>query len=208
MAISPKVPHMLITKITLEINYLRFHSNLPGANGLIKLTIVVLRSECYVKTWAIRRLMTLQWRHIERCGVSNHQLTTVYSTVYSWTDQRKHQSTASLVFVRGIHRWPVDSPHKGPVTRNMFPFDDVIMVPSLSVWRSHGTNSKRQPVHVLRGDKLHLPGSFQYLNNTENTIVLKSMNSARKALSNLDTRYCPPGCHCMYMQNTSMIQIY
>ena len=29
--------------------------------------------------------------------------------------------------MRGIHRWPVDSPHKGPVTRKMFPFDDVIM---------------------------------------------------------------------------------
>ena len=30
-------------------------------------------------------------------------------------------------FVRGIHRWPVNSPHKGPVTRKMFPFDNVIM---------------------------------------------------------------------------------
>ena len=29
--------------------------------------------------------------------------------------------------MRGIHRWPVNSPHKGPVTRQMFPFDDVIM---------------------------------------------------------------------------------
>ena len=41
-------------------------------------------------------------------------------------DQRKHQSSASLAFVRGIHRWPVHSPHKGPVTRKMFPFDDVM----------------------------------------------------------------------------------
>ena len=30
--------------------------------------------------------------------------------------------------MKGIHRWPVDSPHKGPITRKMFPFDDVIMV--------------------------------------------------------------------------------
>ena len=51
----------------------------------------------------------------------------VYSTVCSGTDQRKYQSSASLAFVRGIHRWPVDSPHKGPVTRKMFPFNDVIM---------------------------------------------------------------------------------
>ena len=55
-------------------------------------------------------------------------LAIVYSTVYSGTDQRKHQSSASLAFVRGIHRGPVNSPHKWPVTRKMFPFDDVIMV--------------------------------------------------------------------------------
>ena len=33
----------------------------------------------------------------------------------------------SLAFVRGIHRGAVNSPHKWPVTRKMFPFDDVIM---------------------------------------------------------------------------------
>ena len=54
-------------------------------------------------------------------------LTIVYSTVYSDAEQRKHQRSASLAFVWGIHRWPVNSPHKGPVTRKMFPFDDVIM---------------------------------------------------------------------------------
>ena len=36
----------------------------------------------------------------------------VYSTVYSSADQRKHQSSASLAFVWGIHRWRVNSPHK------------------------------------------------------------------------------------------------
>ena len=59
-------------------------------------------------------------------------LTTVYSTVYSGADQRKHQSSASLAFVWGNHRKPVKSPHKWPVTRKMFPFDDVIM-PKLSL---------------------------------------------------------------------------
>ena len=54
-------------------------------------------------------------------------LTIVYSIVYSDADQRKHQSSASLVFVQGIHRGPVNSPHKWPVTRKMFPFHDVIM---------------------------------------------------------------------------------
>ena len=51
----------------------------------------------------------------------------VYSTVYSDVNLRKHQSSESLAFVRGIHRRPVNSPHKGPVTRKMYPFDDVII---------------------------------------------------------------------------------
>ena len=38
-------------------------------------------------------------------------LTIIYSTIYSGTDQRKHQSSAPLVFVGGIHRWHVNSPH-------------------------------------------------------------------------------------------------
>ena len=68
-------------------------------------------------------------------------LTIVYSTFHSSADQRKHQSSASLAFMRGIHRWAVNSPHKGPVTEKMFPFDDVIMLPmrtlvSLNDWLS------------------------------------------------------------------------
>ena len=55
-------------------------------------------------------------------------LTIVYWTVYSGADQRKHQRSASLAFVWGIHRSPVNSPYKRPIMRKMFPFDDVIMV--------------------------------------------------------------------------------
>ena len=60
-------------------------------------------------------------------------LTSVYSNVYSGADQSKHQSSASLAFVWGIHRGPVNSPHKWPVTRKMFPFDDVIMITENSI---------------------------------------------------------------------------
>ena len=51
----------------------------------------------------------------------------VYSTIYLGADQREHQSSTLQAFVQGIHRWPVNSPHKGPVTWKMFPFDDIIM---------------------------------------------------------------------------------
>ena len=62
-------------------------------------------------------------------------LTIVYSTVHSDAD-KKHQSSASLAFVRGIYRGPVNSPHKWPVTGKMFPFDDVIIVRNYS-WIFH-----------------------------------------------------------------------
>ena len=61
-------------------------------------------------------------------------LTIVYSTVYSDADQRKHQSSASLAFVCGIHRGPVNSPHKWPVARKMFPFDGVMMKRGKTPW--------------------------------------------------------------------------
>ena len=60
-------------------------------------------------------------------------LAIVCSIVYSDADQRKHQSSASLAFVRGNHWEPVNSPHKWPVTRKMFPFDDVIMKKKIRV---------------------------------------------------------------------------
>ena len=51
----------------------------------------------------------------------------IYSTICLGADKRKHQISVSLTFVKGIHRWLVDSPHKVPVTRKMLPFDNVIM---------------------------------------------------------------------------------
>ena len=78
------------------------------------------------------RSAVFEWQHYIDIimSVMASQITSVsivYSTVCSGVDQRKYQSSASLVHVRGIHRWPVNSPLKGPVAREMFPFDDVIM---------------------------------------------------------------------------------
>ena len=82
-----------------------------------------------------------------------------YSTVCSGAEQRNHQSSASLIFVRRIHRWPVNSPHKGSATRKLFPFDDVIMIvlfwcafmyifPSLSRYNTYDWNKW---CHVVLG---------------------------------------------------------
>ena len=89
-------------------------------------------SSCYITTNSLQNIydinhIALQWRHNGRDDVSNHQ-------PYDWLlnrlfrrIQKKHESSASLAVVRGIHRWPVNSPLKWPITRKMFPFDDVIM---------------------------------------------------------------------------------
>ena len=94
--------------------------------------------------------------------------TIVYSTVYSGTDQRKHQSSASLAFVRGIHLSPVNSPHKGPVTRKMFPFDEVIMtglIGPLSEATMNDTNDT--PVTIcLKAVARHLP-VYPYLSSLQ-----------------------------------------
>ena len=65
---------------------------------------------------------SLKWRHNKRDGVSITGVSIVWSTVCSWADQGKHQNPGPLIFVRGIHRWPGDSPNKGPVTRKCFFF--------------------------------------------------------------------------------------
>ena len=65
-----------------------------------------------------------------------------YSTVSLGADQRKHESSVPLAFVRGIHRWSVNSPHKGPVTRKMIPFDDVIMANRITQLPGNTTNTQ------------------------------------------------------------------
>ena len=72
----------------------------------------------YFHHW-LHRDFSLRWRHNERDGVSNHQ---PHDCLLN------RQSSASLAFVRRIHRGPVNSPHKWPVTRKMSPFDDVMYI--------------------------------------------------------------------------------
>ena len=74
-----------------------------------------------------RRIRTVHWRHNEYFGVPNHQPNDCLLNRLFRRRLKKHQSSASLAFVRGIHRSPVISLYKGPVTRKMFPFDDIIM---------------------------------------------------------------------------------
>ena len=106
-------------------------------------------------------------------------LTIVYSTVYSDADHRKHQSSASLAFVGGIHQGPVNSPHKWPVTRKMFPFDDVIMNSACSVTLFHSVSAPIKfiffheqgfPLQLSLGHwPFHKEHMSSYLTNCENS---------------------------------------
>ena len=83
-------------------------------------------------------------------------LTGIYSAVYSGENPRKHQSFAPLAFVLGIHRWPVNSLHKWPATRKMFPFDDVIMISQNVVRGNTDTHKSISTYHVFQLTKLFL----------------------------------------------------
>ena len=72
-------------------------------------------------------------------------LTIVYSTVHSGADQRKHRSSASLAFVRGIHRWPVNSPHKGQYRGKCFHLITSSCIPLISLYLLLATQSKVFP---------------------------------------------------------------
>ena len=71
---------------------------------------------------------SLRWCHNGQDGISNHQPRHCLLNCLFGCRSKKHQSSVSLAFARGIHRRPVNSRHKWPVTWKMFPFDDVIMV--------------------------------------------------------------------------------
>ena len=100
-----------------------------GQLDFFKCYLKLVMKDCETK-WVIRySIQLIHYNDIIMSAMASQitSHTIVYSAVYSGVDQRKHQSSASLSFVRGIHWSPVNSPHKRPVTQKMFPFDDVTM---------------------------------------------------------------------------------
>ena len=79
----------------------------------------------------------LQWRHNGRDSVSNHQ---PHDCLLNRLFRRRSKKTSKLRVTdlyAGNSPGPVNSPHKWPVTRKMFPFDDVIMSRSAFVNRAN-----------------------------------------------------------------------
>ena len=95
---------------------------------------------------------------------------TIFLLNDSLTDQIKHQSSASLAFVWGIHGWPVNSPHTGPVTRKMFPFDDVIMLYIYCKFPHQSKSTCR--TYLSNGHRTHRAKSFRLLVSPTVTSVI------------------------------------
>ena len=110
-------------------------------------------------------------------------LSIVYSTVYSAADQRKYQSSASLAFVRGFHRWPVNSPHKGPVTRKMFPFDDVIMI----WWRHHVKFENHRIIFIIIATHPVIYCKLRFMNKT--IYIPKYISYSHYSVSSCDSEH-------------------
>ena len=131
------------------VKYHRNRANRACCFLCLRKTVITFGQECtFLERWfylekvissvhqsiqACTHTIIWRWRHNDHDGVSNHQPHDCLLNHLSRHRWKKHQSSASLAFVRGIHRWPVNSPHKGPVTRKMGPFDDVIMIEALSL---------------------------------------------------------------------------
>ena len=98
----------------------------------------------------------LHWRYNGYDVVPHHQPHDCLLNCLFRPDQRKHQSSTSLAFVWGIHRWPVNSPHKGPVAQKMFPFDDVIMQSSYTAFCTlFCSSTERNNLHIrMTGDNM------------------------------------------------------
>ena len=120
-------------------------------------------------------------------------LTIVYSIVYSDADQRKHQSSASLAFVRGSHRGPVNSPQKWPVTRKMFPFDDVIMSTA---------NYGSRLLTLISVNSFH-PGQNGHL-FTDDIFICISVNENVCVLVKISLKFVPK---CPIYNNAAMVKI-
>ena len=118
---------------TLDQKYARFCDGYR-----CQLKVIPLRKMAVILLTTLSSAFSCQWHQLGRnhysdiimrtMGSQFSSVSIVYSTVYPGVDQRKHQSSASLAFVRGIHRWPLHSHQKGPVTRKMLPFNDVTIM--------------------------------------------------------------------------------
>ena len=143
----------------------------------------------------------LQWRHNERDGVSNRQPHDCLVKRLFRRRSKIYQSSAALAFVIWIHRWPVNSPHKRPVTGKMFPFDNVIMasvghvVPPTC---NRGREQMTAPIRRYTHSPLALPSIWINNGGLLQPNIFTPTNKAEDILQATFSNAF--SWHCMYIQ--------
>ena len=143
------------------LNAAEFHwSSINHQLHLTDITVMQIRIAIFAKTnsagkqlltgFQTRNNHTLRWRHNDQDGVSNHQ---PHGCLLNRLFRRRSNKTSKLRVTGlcvGNSPGPVNSPHKGPVTRKMFPFDDVIMIIYEESFLSQNRNSCIIRTHVVK----------------------------------------------------------
>ena len=127
-ASRPQRVNYFVAKPGMPLTKLGFTMSSPGICAIDR-SLYLMKDSNHLSLPKCNETMETHYNDAIMSAMAS-QITGVFivnSTVSSGADQRKHQSSASLALVRGIHRWPGNPPHKGRVTWKMFPLDDVIM---------------------------------------------------------------------------------
>ena len=125
--------HFWLTKMRLKISCAKWHLFCPGWGWGMELSVdwfqhinIAVTSLMYLSQWGLVA-HALRWRHYDHDSISNHQ---PHGCLFNRLFRRRSKKTSKLRVTGlcvGNSPGMVNSPHKGPVTRKMFPFDDVIM---------------------------------------------------------------------------------
>ena len=111
----------------------------------------------------------------ERQGVSGHRhidcLCNIFVQAYS---KERVQRFASLAFVRWIHRWPMDSPHKGSAKRKVFPRYDV--------------NISTRLYHVFMSWRHYFAMPLSYIPSWMRAVVYNCMSASNWGFSDIQKR--------------------
>ena len=153
--------------------------------------------------------MTSQWA---RWCLKSPASTLITQPFVQGADQWKYQSSVSLAFVRGIHRGPVNSPHKGPVTRKIFPFDDVIMLGcTMRLWNGLNQCSYYPCTSCIFDDDGYSDWTASFLTDFQYSI----MEIQCLVLSEIDVKFWPKfwnlffnAIFCKIMQNSVAISAH
>ena len=119
--------HQAITWTSADLSSVRSIDKHLKATSQEECESLARKSSHPSKTLPIKLYLSLRWRHNNHDGVWNHQPHgCLLNHLFRWRS-KKTSKLHVTVLCAGNSPGPVNSPHKGPVTRKMFPFDDVIM---------------------------------------------------------------------------------